>query len=169
MLKAISLPANSLPANSLPAKAPYVLAQAVVNASCDATVKEDVLATVTLPANTLGPNGSVEILATWAMTNSGNRKTTRVRFPGAAGTEFQNRIITAQASSQQLTCISNAGAANAQSGMGVGSPGNGETTNPIVVGAVDTTADTTIVISGQKASAEETLTLVKYRITVYPG
>lgn len=158
-----------LKAIAKPAKAPYVLAQAVVNASCDATVNENALATITLPANTLGPNGSVEILATWAMTNSANNKTTRVRFSGAAGTEFQNRIITTQASSQQLTSISNAGAANAQRGMGLGSPGNGETTNAIVVGAVDTTADTTIVISGQKASAGETLTLVKYRITVYPG
>ena len=158
-----------LKAIAKPAKAPYVLAQAVVNASCDATVNENALATVTLPANTLGPNGSVEILATWAMTNSANNKTTRVRFSGAAGTEFQNRIITTQSSSQQLTSISNAGAANAQCGMGLGSPGNGETTNAIVVEAVDTTADTTIVISGQKASAGETLTLVKYRITVYPG
>lgn len=158
-----------LKAVSRPAKAPFVLAQTVVNASCDATVNENALATITLPANTLGANGSVEILSTWAMTNSANNKTTRVRFSGAAGTEFQNRIITTQASSQQLTSISNAGAANSQRGMGLGSPGTGETTNAIVVGAIDTTVDTTLVISGQKASAGETLTLVKYRITVYPG
>lgn len=152
-----------------PTAAPFVLAQAVVNASCDATANENALATIPLPANTLGLNGSVEILTTWAMTNSANNKTTRVRFSGAAGTEFQNRIITTQAASQQLTSISNAGAANAQRGMGLGSPGNGETTNVIVVGAIDTTVDTSIVISGQKAVAGETLTLVKYRITVYPG
>lgn len=158
-----------LKAVSRPAKAPFVLAQAVVNASCDATVNENALATITLPANTLGANGSVEILATWAMTNSANNKTTRVRFSGPAGTEFQNRIITTQASSQQLTSISNAGATNSQRGMGVGSTGIGETTNPVVVGAIDTTADTTIVLSGQKALAGETLTLVKYRITVFPG
>lgn len=158
-----------LKAVSRPAKAPFVLAQAVVNASCDATVNENALATITLPANTLGANGSVEILTTWAMTNSANNKTTRVRFSGPAGTEFQNRIITTQESSQQLTSISNAGATNSQRGMGLGSPGNGETTNAIVVGAIDTTADTTIVLSGQKALAGETLTLVKYRVTVFPG
>lgn len=158
-----------LKAVSRPAKSPFVLAQAVVNASCDATTNENALATITLPANTLGLNGSVEILATWAMTNSANNKTTRVRFSGAAGTEFQNRIITTQASSQQLTSISNAGATNSQRGMGLGSPGTGETTNSIVIGAIDTTADTTIVLSGQKALAGETLTLVKYRVTVFPG
>lgn len=152
-----------------PAAAPYVLAQAVVNASCDATANENALATITLPANTLGPNGSVEIMATWTMTNSVNNKTTRVRFSGAAGTEFQNRIVTTQVTSQQVTSISNAGAANAQRGMGLGSPGTGETTNAIVASAVDTTVDTSIVISGQKATAGETLTLVKYRVTVYPG
>lgn len=158
-----------LKAVSRPAKSPFVLAQAVVNASCDATTNENALATITLPANTLGANGSVEILATWAMTNSANNKTTRVRFSGPAGTEFQNRIVTTQASSQQLTSISNAGATNSQRGMGLGSPGNGETTNAIVVGAIDTTADTTIVLSGQKTLAGETLTLVKYRVTVFPG
>ena len=167
MLRAVSQVVSQAASN--PAKAPFVLAQAVVNASCNATVNENALATITLPANTLGANGSVEILATWAMTNSANIKTTRVRFSGPAGTEFQNRIITTQASSQQLTSISNAGAANSQRGMGVGSPGNGETTNTIVVGAVDTTVDTTIVLSGQKALAGETLTLVKYRVTVFPG
>ena len=155
-------------ATSRPTKAPYVLAQAVVNASCAANTTENVLATITVPANTLGLTGSVEILATWAMTNSVNNKTTRVRFSGPAGTEFQNRIITTQASSQQLTSISNSGAANSQRGMGVGSTGIGETTNAIVSGVVDTTVDTTIVISGQKASSGETLTLVKYRIVVYP-
>lgn len=153
---------------SRPAKTPYVLAQAVVNASCAANTTENVLATITVPANTLGLNGSVEILTTWSMTNSANAKTTRVRFSGAAGTEFQSRVITTQVSSQQVTSISNAGAANAQRGMGLGSPGNGETTNAIVSGSVDTTVDTTIVISGQKASSGETLTLVKYRIVVYP-
>jgi len=158
-----------LKATSRPAKSPFVLAQAVVNASCAANTTENVLATITVPANTLGLNGSVEILATWAMTNSANNKTTRVRFSGAAGTEFQNRIITTQASSQQLTSISNSGAANSQRGMGVGSTGIGETTNAVVVGSVDTTADTTIVLSGQKALAGETLTLVKYRVTVFPG
>lgn len=147
---------------------PIILASAVVNSAAPANTSENALATISIPGGIMGPNGSIEILYTYRFTNNANNKIMRLRFSGIGGTAFQDRLVTTQQTSQLLTIISNAGATNSQVGMGVGSTGIGETTNPIVTSAVDTTVNQTVVITGQKANAADTIELVRYRVVIYP-
>lgn len=141
-----------------------VLAQSFVAASAPADTTEDTLATITVPANTLGLNGALRIWTWWTMTSSVNNKTLRIRYSGAAGTVYAAPALTTSASLVGLTVIGNRGATNSQ----VGGPSTtiANSAAAIVTSAVDTTAATTIVITGQKASAGETLTLEGYIVEV---
>jgi hypothetical protein len=140
-----------------------VLASSAVAVSCPADTNEDVLATITVPGNSMGLNGSLRIWTLWTMTNSANNKTIRVRFSGANGAQYMVVTNTTTATYHAVTLLGNRGAANSQ----VGQMSNGliaSSSGAVVTSAVDTTVDTTIVITGQKASAGETITLERYLV-----
>lgn len=117
---------------------------------------EHVLATVTVPAFAMGKNGFVRITSFWETTGNTNSKRMRVRFGGAAGTAYTD-ITAASATGlthQFMTIIHNANATNSQQGqhsnyIGLGNNVNGAKTTS----AVDTTADTTVVLSAQCVTA----------------
>jgi hypothetical protein len=135
-----------------------VLCNTTVAVTAPADTAENTLGTCTVPANAMGPNGSLRVWTTWTLTSSANVKTFRVRFSGAAGTQFLQTTATTSAAAQFLTVISNRNATNAQigglTGGTVGITGIAHTT-----ATVDTTAETSIVVIGVKATAGETLTL----------
>ncbi len=145
-----------------------VLAQSSVAVSCPADTTEDVLATITVPANSMGPNGRIRVTTIWTTTNSANNKTCRTRFGGASGTQYQTSVITTSAVLVDIRELGNRNAANSQVGStvfttgGLGTSGTGVTTS-----AVDTTADTTVVITGQKATAGEVLILESYCVELF--
>jgi hypothetical protein len=147
---------------------PYTLAQSFVAVTAPLSdTSEQVLATITVPANTLGLNGVLRIHTRWNFTTSANIKSMRVRFSGAAGAQHAAVSATAATSAILETRIANAGSTSAQVGHtmlvsnGTASPGVGG-----AAGVVDTTAATTIVISGEKALGSETLTLTAYMVEV---
>ncbi len=78
-------------------------------------------------------------------------------------------VLTANDTARLITQISNRNATNSQVGHVAATGGLGGATGGIVTAAVDTTAATTIVITGQKATLGETLTLEQYIIEVMPG
>ena len=159
--------AASAQAGALVLKTPFTLAHSAVAASCPADASEDVLATITVPANSPSSNGMLRITTQWTFTNSANTKTLRARYSGAAGTIFQQFSVTTQATMRAQCEIHNRNATNSQVGAAIGGPSTGQwgqSTGAIVTSAVDTTASTTIVITGQKASAGETLTLEWYLV-----
>lgn len=142
-----------------------VLGQSSVAVSCGADTTEDALATVTIPAGAMGANGRLRITTVWTMTNSANNKTMRVRLGGIAGTIYMTSTQTAQATLRDQREISNRNAQNSQVGAMSGTSGGfGLSTSAVVTSAVDTTADTTVVVTGQKASAGEALTLESYMV-----
>lgn len=148
-----------------------VLGRSAVPVSVSATTDEETLATITVPANAMGPNGTLRIWTTWTHTNSANNKTLSVRFSGASGTQYLALVVTAHAGSQVVTTISNRNATNSQVGYAASAAtsfGSTIASTP-ATSAVDTTVATTIVISGQKASSGETLTLEWYLVELMPG
>jgi hypothetical protein len=146
---------------------PYVLAQSFVVATAAADTNENTLATITVPANTLGANGGLRILTQWSMTSSANNKTIRVRYSGAAGSQFGLVIATTRTGQNLVTHIVNANATNSQKGGSYGTDSSGQAlNNQNVTASADTTASTTIVITGQKATAGETLSLEGYLVEV---
>jgi hypothetical protein len=138
-----------------------------VDVTADVTT-EVVLATITVPANTLGLNGKLRVTTTWGYTNGANDKILRVRFSGAAGTQYLSTTATTTATNQIITIFGNAGATNSQRGF-QGSNGVGTSGSAIATSAADTTTATSIVISGQKEVGSETLTLEGYTVEFLPG
>jgi hypothetical protein len=150
----------------------YTLAQsAAASLSHTGNTDETALATVTLPASAMGANGRVFVVTHWTVTNSVNNKTLRVRLGGIGGTAHLAFVATTVASHRDEREICNRGVANSQVGFAATAAGGGwgQTAGAVITGAIDTAAATTIVISGQLASAGETITLEAYRIEVMPG
>lgn len=138
--------------------------------STPADTNEDTLATITVPAGAMGANGFLRISTLWAFTSSANNKTPRIRFGGASGTIYVNPVITTNVGLSQETVIANRNAANSQVGFASAGTNGGSglsTASANVTSSVDTTASTTIVITGQKASAGETLTLEFYLVELF--
>lgn len=146
--------------------APYVLGASGVAVSHTGNTNETTLATVAIPANSLGPNGIIEVYTQWSWTASANGKTARVRLGGVSGTIFC--AMAAQASSASLRdfrAIQNRNATNSQIG-GASAVQFANTSGAVVTGSIDTTAAVDLVISGQLSDGTETIALQSYWVKV---
>ena len=127
----------------------------------------DALVTITVPANALGANGTLRIYTVWTCTNNANAKTSRIRFSGASGSLYHVRDMASSTSWRFWAHFGNAGATNSQKGESWGLSAAGGVTQTIgVTSAVDTTAATTVVISLQKGTAGDTVTLESYSVEI---
>lgn len=145
---------------------PFVIAQSYAAVSGAADTNENTLATVTIPANAMGANGLLMVDALWTVTNGADDKILRIRFSGASGTQYFGATITSSATVRVNVLIANRGATNSQVGWsGPTTVSYGGSAQAAVTSAVDTTAATTLVFTGQKETAGNTLTLDGY--TVY--
>jgi hypothetical protein len=147
----------------------FVLAQSAVAASHTGNTTETTLATVTIPAGTMGGNGSVAIETLWSYTNSANNKTLFVRFGGTGGTAYRQIVLTTTDTVLNMCQVFNR---NSQSSQ-IGSPaaaggGYGAVAAANVTSAVNTANATDISIRCQLANSGETITLEAYRVIVYP-
>lgn len=143
-----------------------ILAASSGSVSCAADTAENALATITVPGGWMGLNGILRWHAVWTYTNSANTKTIRTRFGGVAGTIYFSIAPTTTTYSRDFRQLQNQGAANSQKGVTavVTSTTWASDAASIVTSSVDTSADTSLVFSGQKASSGETLTLESYLV-----
>lgn len=144
---------------------PSLLAQSFAAVAVPADTTEDTLATITVPANALGANGRLRILTFWSFTNNANTKTVRLRLGSAAGTV----IGAAQAFSTQINALVlgevwNLSATNSQQTLIQSHTTASAGAIGVSTAAIDTTAATSVVITGQKAVSTDTFTLVGYSI-----
>lgn len=149
---------------------PRVLGQSEGQITAPTDTNENVLATITVPANTLGANGRLIVTTLWGFTNNANAKTIRVRFSGASGTQYLQTNYASAAFLRDQREIVNNNATNSQigfGGSGTGGWGNGASAN--TTSSVDTTAATTLVISAQKGTDSDTITLDYYRVEYVYG
>jgi uncharacterized protein YbjQ (UPF0145 family) len=128
---------------------------------------ETALATVTIPANAMGANGVVRVTSHFTNNNSANNKTARIRFNTITGSIYKQNINTTVTGFITQIEIHNRNATNSQ----VGAPSSltttfGTTSGTTVTSAIDTTADSTVVISGQLANSGDTITLESYLVEV---
>lgn len=151
---------------------PSLLASSGAPLSVGATTAETVLVTIPLAANALGANGFIIVDTTWATTNGLDDKTLRTRFgasgAGTGGTAFKSIVVTAAATFHDGVVIQNKNATNAQEGASAGGLATnfGAATGPAPTSAIDTTAACEVVLSGQKETSGDTLTLLSYRIWI---
>lgn len=146
-----------------------ILAQSFAALSHTGDTAEHTFVSYTLPANRMGANGAFKVTAHWTYTNSGNNKIPRIRFGGSqvAGT---TETTTVQRNTQVIV-----GNRNSLSSQIVSATANttftgfGTTSTAATTLAIDTTADRSIVISGQLANSGENITLESYTIELLHG
>lgn len=142
-----------------------VIAKSNVAVSHTGNTNDTTLATVTVPAGAMGANGRLRITSLWSTTNNANNKTGRVKF---GGTTYTSSVIANNASYRTQTEVSNRNATNSQVGYPGGS-GLGGSTAVVVTTAVDTTAEVTVLLTGQLASGADTITLESYVVELFPS
>ena len=115
--------------------------------------------TITLPANSLGANGAARIALGSAQTNNANVKTLRLRWSTSAGTIFVAQPVTSTVASGMVATISNTGTAAKNLSTVQASFGAAPTTVG-VLGTIDSTASTTLVLSQQRATATDNVVIL---------
>lgn len=134
---------------------------AAVTAPADTV--ENTLATISVPANALGANGFIRFSFSLGVTNNANAKNIRLRYSGAAGTQLMNANAANVSAFMFQGTLSNSNATNAQrTSVHGGNVSGWSLQAQLAQSAIDTTAATTIVITAQKASAGDTVTLIDY-------
>lgn len=130
-----------------------------------ASVTEEDLASIPIPAGLMGANGMLEVTHFWEATNNANVKTMRVKL---GGTAFFANATALGSSSIFLPAPTRIWNRNNQAAQMAFAAANGNTTiatgTTKTTGTVDTSAATTLAISGQKATGSDTLTLLGYSV-----
>ena len=139
----------------------YILAKSAVAVSGAADTNENTLATITIPANALGANGQIEAKFTVIWTASANNKTFRVRFSGAAGTILLSDVVTTGGANGRTYTVLMGNRNDASSQFCKAWTATGAQFTPVTA-AIDTTAETTVVLTAQKALGTEAVTVEMY-------
>ena len=114
------------------------------------------LATITIPAGLLGANGKLKIYPLWATTNNANVKTLRLNIGGVLCSTMASQSVPNNSGLLIIRNINSESAQKCSSGLVAGI---GASSGSIASPTVDTSAATTLVISGQLAVGTDTLTL----------
>ena len=114
------------------------------------------LATITIPAGLIGANGKLKIYPLWSTTNNANVKTLRAVFSGSTCTTMTSQSVP---NNSGLVIIRNTNSESAQKTSSGLVAGIGSSFGSIASITIDTTAATTITITGQLAVGTDTLTL----------
>lgn len=146
---------------------PFILCRSAVAVTTPADTSEDVVATCTVPANAMGANGQLQVVARFTTAGAGGNRTPAIRWGGAAGTIIQTIALgTTNTAFEVSGTIANRNATNSQvmSGAWI-SKASGAGINTVnTTDTLDTTSSRDIVISCQKANAGDTCTLEHYRV-----
>jgi hypothetical protein len=141
-----------------------------VDVTAPADTNENILATINIPANVMGPYGALKIRAQWYTTNNANVKTARVRLGGIGGTDYYGANLAGNLSIVSELVIQNRNDVASQYGpplglvAGLGVSALGPTTS-----TVNTAAATTLVITAQKATAGDTMILISWIVECCAG
>ena len=114
------------------------------------------LATITIPAGLMGANGKLKIYPLWSTTNNANVKTLRLNIGGTLCSTMTSQSVP---NNSGLLIIRNLNSESVQKCSSGLVAGIGSSTGSIASPTVDTSAATTITITGQLAVGTDTLTL----------
>lgn len=144
-----------------------VLAKSGVSSAHTGDTIEAPLATISIPANTLGANGVIKVTAFFSCTSSANNKSFRFRLGGSGitGTVINSgTTITTLSGFQASSVTICANATNAQNTQGWADRGNDhlQANTGVVASAIDMTTGQNLVMTGQLALGTETISLIGY-------
>ena len=126
--------------------------------SAPADTTEDVLATINIPYRP-GPNAVFDITALLTCNNNANVKTARIRWGYAGGPVIDTISMTSTTFAKLNIIIANQNATNVQKIYSENVSASGVVSNSLTSDTRDTNILSQIVITGQKATVGDTLTL----------
>lgn len=149
------------------ARTPLVFASGVA-VPLTGSVAETTLASITVPAGSMGINGWIDIETIWSVNNDASAKSMIIKFGGTGGTAFLNANIASTAQCRNYTSIQNRGSASSQVG-GSSAVGNGwgATAGGNTTAAINSAADVSLLIRGTLADSADTITLECYKVKVW--
>jgi len=130
----------------------FSLSVPVLTASTSAVT----LATIIIPAGLLGANGKLKIYPLWSTTNNANQKTLRAVLSGQVCSTMTSQSVPNNSGLLIIRNINSESVQRCSSGL---IAGIGSSSGSIAFGTIDTTAATTITITGQLAVGGDTMTL----------
>lgn len=141
--------------------------QSASNSAVTGTTAETTLATITIPADAIGPNGSVEVDCWWSITSSANNKTTRIKV---AGNIISFTAATTSAVMAQRGRLANRNSRTSQiTGLPSVAAGFGSSSTSMSTFSIDTAIAQDITITAQLANASDTINLESYVVRILPG
>lgn len=145
-----------------------LLAFSHVDGSHTGTTTETVLGTLTIPANAIGANGTLMIVAIFGSANGGapGNRTARVRFNGIGGTVLTTMTLTStNRSGMLIRFLSNRNAANSQIVLNSASSAfGGSISGDNLTMSVDTTAPVDVVATGQLTATGDVISIQDFFI-----
>lgn len=126
------------------------------------------LASCTIPANAMGPNGSISIDPLWSISGSTNARTPGVYFDGTLAVGYPANATSANIAITQLATIFNRGVTNSQLGKHFSNGVNSSPVFPIYT-SIDTTQAKAITLTGAIAVATDFIILEGYSLVVKYG
>jgi hypothetical protein len=147
----------------------YALRQSGTSASVSSGTSETVLATIKVPARSIGVNGTLRVSADWGGTNNANNKWLRVRLGGIGGAELQQGNLANAAQASSICKIQNRNSASSQIGTATTSKSNNTIVFWLASGAIDTANDQDIVITAQPTVGGDSITLEAYVVEILPS
>jgi hypothetical protein len=145
---------------------PRNVASSGVQSGVTGTTDETTLATITLPAGSMGANGWIRLRTQTSQTNNANSKIFKVYM---GGEEVINSTAgyTDSSATSRITQVWNRGAENSQvTGPKSAVNDPSETASALTTFAVDTSADVTILITGRLTDGADELNLEAYSLEV---
>lgn len=147
-------------------RAVEVLDSSAVAVSCSSSAVDEVLASYTIAAGTLGVNSIIQIEPLWSCTDSVNNKIFRIKI---GGTQVYNTTRgTGVQSEGPMVAIANRNSLSSQIKTH-GSLFYTSGSNLPSTYTIDFSATVELEITGQRANIADTLTLEYYRILHYTG
>lgn len=144
-----------------------LIANSGVAASHTGDTNETALATVSIPAQALGPNGAIKITALFSLTNNANSKLLKIRLGGIGGTQFYAPNVPNNASLMMQRIIQNRNSQASQVTFANATANTFTTTTGAnSTGAVSTNSAQDLVITGQLTNAADSITLEMYQVEV---
>lgn len=135
-------------------------------ASVTGTVNETVLSTVTIPGGSIGPNGIIRIYSNWSNTNNANNKTLRIRLNGLGTQAILGANVTASGVYSDLRQVHNVNSESSQKCSQFTFLGGLGASTTTTTAAIDTSADISLVFTGQLANAADTASIENYTVEV---
>jgi hypothetical protein len=149
---------------------PILLKSSGIAVTVSATTAEEELANITVPANLLGINGYLKIRMIFNVTNGVDDKIVRLRYSTITGTAVFGYISTTVDYIVVDATLFNRNLTNSQITTAIATVNTPAVVPPVsVTSAIDTTVDTTLVITGQKETAGNTLIMSSYFVELVNG